>query len=60
MADFTCPHCTAAYSVAYEVGFTGTGSRNCDNCGKEMSAWKDSRQPVYVLLRRPADGDKTA
>ena len=45
--------------MAYEVGFTGTGSRNCDSCGKEMSAWKDSRQPVYVLLKRPSDGDKT-
>jgi len=59
MADFECPHCSAEYSVAYEVGFSGTGSRNRDNCGKEMSAWKNSRPPVYLLKKRPAADDES-
>ena len=57
MADFNCPHCSAEYSVAYEIGFVETGAKNCDHCGKEMVAWKDSKPTIYVLRKRP-DNDR--
>jgi len=54
-AAFKCPHCETEYEVAYSVGALETGSRNCDNCGKQMDSWSNARRPVYV--RRPPSDD---
>lgn len=53
---FRCQHCEAEYEVAYGVGIAETGSRDCDNCGKQMAAWQNSTRPVF--LRRSSSDAK--